>query len=981
MKILPLLLLTLLSFFSKRLDAQGCLTLTINSTTVTAASCPSGGGITVSATGTSLTFQIISGPTGYLTASNHTGVFNSLAAGDYVIEVKDGCGVVVNVSKTVPDTYPAFTVSNATTSNVCTSGNTGGTITGTVSGGKPPYQYDIVPVAVSPVYSANTASTSYSKAFAAFGSYRVYAKDACGEVRTYDIDLEPSQPAPVNLWWEDLSLDRPCAETMDGLSTITWKLHFLDQNGTGISFNNLIGSTYQIYKPSPANSITFSAPNAGCTVTQGALLVSGTVTAGMIIPGDEMTLPIAVPQEDLILVFKTKCGETFKYCYNFNQGNPVTPSVVVDLVQQACGATWNSQTIYIRTRWVDFMTYPITFLLTKNGGTTVTNSTGTFTNLVPNNFPATVKLTDACGRVVTKALPRPVQGSALSAIAEPEWSFTCTNTRGTSTAVIRVTGGDLPGLEQATNVTITGGTATAIPTISQFYNDLPGYYASNLLPGYAYKILITNLCNEKDSILFTVPADNWTQPTLDWNLTASAAALCGQNKSTITASANFTGTNTLNYYLYNLTAPNSILASNTTGIFTDVSPGNYKVKFIATLSNGICSGADIADSINMTVISDSVGQSITRKTITTCEAANGTQYNYGKAIVEVNGSAPFTYEIIRTSLIGTGVTEIWNTSSTNNFSSTFTWDIPLAGDSSSTIYTLRCTDKCGNKVTTQASLQPLSPPQLQTSMNPCIGSPDYTLRIAQYAGSFSYRWVKLPDTVTTLSNLNTLSFPGPYSSVNDGSYRCYIALTGCVQRTRNVNISSANCGRPVPVKLISFTGKHEKGWVYLNWQTENEAGMKNYIVEKSLNGIDFTPLNTVAAMNNLSGSAAYSSTDYLRNSNAGVVLYRLKLVDKDGKFSYSNIIRISPESKAGTLVVFPNPVISNISFSFTSNMNGTAAITIFDKTGRTVFMNTIKFSKGDNTLILPETKHLPAGTYIIQLTAPSQTANARLVKL
>ncbi|MBL0147179.1 MAG: T9SS type A sorting domain-containing protein [Chitinophagaceae bacterium] len=961
--------------------AQPCSPLVITGSTVSSASCPAGGGITVTATGTNVTYQIISGPSGYPAASNTTGIFGSLVTGTYIVEAKDDCNVTATVTKVVTNTYVTFSVSAGSTSNVCTSGAQGGTISGTVTGGKAPYQYDIVPVADLPSYGANTASTTYSKAVTSFGTYRIYAKDACGEVRTYDIELLPTQPKPIDFWWEDIVPNRPCGEIMDGLPTITLNVHLIDQNSIAIDMHNLIGSTYQVYKPSPANSITTSSANSGCTATQGALLTSGTILLANIPSGDNTAYPITIPQEDIIFVITTKCGETFKYCYNFNQGNPYTPDAIVDLVQQSCNAVWNNQIAYIKPRYVFNMTEPITYLLTKNGGATVTNNDGYFYGLTMANLPATVKLTDACGKVVTKTIPKPVQGSALQSEQEPQWQFYCSNVQNTASALIRITGGDLPGLADATNVIITGGTVTAVPGISAFQDWIPGYIASNLLAGYTYKIVITNTCNEKDSLLFTVPLDHWGQPILNWNLTATTNALCGQNKGTITAISNFSGNETVNYFLYNLLSPNTVIATNTTGIFQDVVQGNYKVKFTVPSSSTDCPNKLITDSITVAMLSTGAAQSIVRKTITTCEDVNGNQLTTGKAIVQVNGSAPFTYEIIKSSLIGTGATEIWTVSSVNNPSNTYQWDLPLASDPPFTLYTYRSVDNCGNKVTTQGSLQPLGQPLLQTGFSPCLGQVNYTVSISPYAGNFTYRWVKLPDLATTLSTQNTLTFADPYTAVNNGTYRCYVSLAGCLNRTKDVVLNSNLCGFVLPIKLLSFTGSYNNQTALLKWTLENETNISNYELERSDDGVTFKKINTIAVKGSTTSFVDYTQADNLVSFNNTKVYYRLKIVDQNGKYTYSPIVRLNLSNSNETISLYPNPTKGDIAISFTSNNKIDGVLKITDVSGKMVVFEKIQIQKGSNNVSLPQITTLSSGSYYIQIISSNLNIASKFVKL
>lgn len=968
------------ALLSVQSNAQPCATLVINSSNAVAASCPSGGSITISASGTGLTYRLISGPVNFPTASNTTGVFGSLAAGSYVAEIADACNNKSTVSLTIANTYTAFSVTNVSSSNVCSSGVQGGSITGTVSGGKPPYQYDIVPIAGTPAYAANTASTAYNETVTTFGIFRFYAKDACGEVRTYDINIEQTQPVPAHLWWEEFVQDRPCGETIDGMGTVTWKLHLRDQNNTGIHFTDLIGSTWAIYKPNPVNSITQNYENGDCTISQGALLSSGSVNPAGIPAGEDYSYTITIPKEDVILVFTNTCGQVFKYCYNFNEGNPVTPNVIYDVVQYGCTGNWNTQDISVINRGASYLKAPINYVLTKNGGASETNTDGHFYGLIPADFPAIITATDACGRIVSKTVTTPVQGTALEATAEPEWNYLCTNTRNTATAVIRITGGDMPGLGESVNITITGGTVTAVPTVSPYYSWVPGFYASNLLAGYTYKINITNLCGEKDSVLFTVPADHWGQEVLNWNLTATVNALCGQNKSTITANANFSGTNYLTYNLYNLTSPNTVVASNPTGIFLDVVPGNYKVKFILAGDPGLCPDKVIADSINVSVIGDGTSQSITRKTVTHCEDAGGNALLTGKAIVEVNGSAPFTYEIIKTSLIGTGASEIWTLSSSNNPDNNYTWNIPVSGDPSTTIYTLRSTDKCGNKITTQASLQPINPPSMQTSLNPCLGHQDYTISLTPYGGNFTYNWVKLTAPATSLGTQPSLTFPGYYSEANNGTYRCYATLSGCLERHIDVTLSTVLCGFTLPAKLVSFSGHYANNTATIKWISENENNLSYYDVERSTNGSAFERVSTVYARN-LNSVSNYNLSDNLSTINVPYVYYRLKMTDRDGKPTYSQVIRIVTEKGNETFMLYPNPVRDYANIFISAGSNTTALVTVYDKTGRSVLKETRTLIKGSNSLNITSVQSLPAGSYIIEVNAENKKERNKFIKL
>jgi len=109
-------------------------------------------------------------------------------------------------------------------------------------------------------------------------------------------------------------------------------------------------------------------------------------------------------------------------------------------------------------------------------------------------------------------------------------------------------------------------------------------------------------------------------------------------------------------------------------------------------------------------------------------------------------------------------------------------------------------------------------------------------------------------------------------------------------------------GGALPVKLISFTGLKQNDNVLLHWKTANEMNINMFEIERSENGSDFITIGTVT-----SGRADYSFPDLNIFINRTVIYYRLKAIDKDGKFSKSGILKLSKQ-ESGQIALFPNPV-------------------------------------------------------------------------
>ncbi|MES2777988.1 MAG: FG-GAP-like repeat-containing protein [Bacteroidota bacterium] len=112
-----------------------------------------------------------------------------------------------------------------------------------------------------------------------------------------------------------------------------------------------------------------------------------------------------------------------------------------------------------------------------------------------------------------------------------------------------------------------------------------------------------------------------------------------------------------------------------------------------------------------------------------------------------------------------------------------------------------------------------------------------------------------------------------------------------------------NAGSTIlPLQLLSFNGSRQAGFNQLTWSTANETNTKNFELESSIDGRSFAKIAAISAVG--SGSNNYSHKDVLVYKTA--VFYRLKMVDADGKFTYSSIVRIN-HSTSQQITIYPNP--------------------------------------------------------------------------
>lgn len=165
-------------------------------------------------------------------------------------------------------------------------------------------------------------------------------------------------------------------------------------------------------------------------------------------------------------------------------------------------------------------------------------------------------------------------------------------------------------------------------------------------------------------------------------------------------------------------------------------------------------------------------------------------------------------------------------------------------------------------------------------------------------------------------------------------YQFYIAAVDSVGNTETKAAqaeASVTTAKVLSVKMLPLTGEPEGKTNKLNWITLTETNNKGFIVERSNDGRTFTTAGfvpTKAAGGNSTQNTSYQFTDaqpYVQT------YYRLKQVDIDGRYSYSNTIVI--KSKATVLSIYPNPASRTIHIEKNKKITG---IRILEITGKAV---------------------------------------------
>lgn len=196
-------------------------------------------------------------------------------------------------------------------------------------------------------------------------------------------------------------------------------------------------------------------------------------------------------------------------------------------------------------------------------------------------------------------------------------------------------------------------------------------------------------------------------------------------------------------------------------------------------------------------------------------------------------------------------------------------------------------------------------------------------------------------------------------------------LLNAVFVPRTGSCGSAQCG-PIqvlapggllPIVLNTFDVKRIQQSVQLNWSTMTETNSALFVIEKS-NDTKFDAIGTVNAVGFSSTNQQYTYTDKTFDRNTSY--YRLKLVDRDGSFTYSPIKKVAASNGGDEVNIYPNPIYSNSKVNI-EGVQANTLIEVIDISGKKI---TQQYLRNQNNFTMPV---LQKGFYLLKITEPNSS--------
>lgn len=181
----------------------------------------------------------------------------------------------------------------------------------------------------------------------------------------------------------------------------------------------------------------------------------------------------------------------------------------------------------------------------------------------------------------------------------------------------------------------------------------------------------------------------------------------------------------------------------------------------------------------------------------------------------------------------------------------------------------------------------------------------------------------------------------------------------------------------LPVELTSFESKVlDNNSVILFWQTASEENNSHFIIEHSRDGQRFNEVGKEMGM----GSTTNAHTYNMRHErlSKGYHYYRLKQVDFDGKYEYSNIITAQLKLTLADVTITPNPAMEKVMIFIDTPISIAASYQLVNMQKEVMLERTI--DKGNSSFEIDMT-NLPAGVYFMRFYVDQQVIAKKIVKL
>ena len=184
----------------------------------------------------------------------------------------------------------------------------------------------------------------------------------------------------------------------------------------------------------------------------------------------------------------------------------------------------------------------------------------------------------------------------------------------------------------------------------------------------------------------------------------------------------------------------------------------------------------------------------------------------------------------------------------------------------------------------------------------------------------------------------------------------------------------------LPLVMTAYKAVLNNNKVILTWTTGIEKRLSHFVIERSTNGIDYKEAAIVFAVTNSSVKQNYSYQDPVNIHDAGMLYYRIRIVDPVGKFQNSavKLIRIGDEASVMEVITYPNPVVNELRITIPNKwQNQQVRYEIYTSSGKLLKR---MVSSNPNQTEVVNMQDCVSGMYLVRTSTATETNSRAIIK-
>ena len=184
----------------------------------------------------------------------------------------------------------------------------------------------------------------------------------------------------------------------------------------------------------------------------------------------------------------------------------------------------------------------------------------------------------------------------------------------------------------------------------------------------------------------------------------------------------------------------------------------------------------------------------------------------------------------------------------------------------------------------------------------------------------------------------------------------------------------------LPLVMTAYKAVLNNNRVQLTWTTGIEKRLSHFVIERSTNGIDFKEAAIVFAVTNSSVKQNYSYQDPVNIHDAGMLYYRIRIVDPVGKFQNSavKLIRIGDEASVMEVITYPNPVVNELRITIPNKwQNQQVSYEVYTSGGK--LLKRMVSNNPNQTEVL-NMQDCVSGMYLVRTSTATETNSKAIIK-